>query len=175
MNITRFFVLFAALAVATVGHAADPTAARLAAIEDEQAISRLLSGDYPRALDERRWADYAALFTADGELSFAGQVIKGPAAIQIFFEAQPVPADAPSLHVISNPLIDVAGETATGGAYWQTIAYVDGRPGVQSAGRYQDVLKKVNGRWKFAKRAIVVDLAPQPVPAVRPPAAPAPR
>jgi len=173
MNSTRIFAVLAALAVATTAHAADSTAARLAAIEDDQAISRLMSGDYPRALDERRWADYAALFTADGELAFAGQVIKGPAAIQKFFEAQPVPADARSLHVISNPLINIAGDTATGGAYWQTIALVDGRPAVQSAGRYEDALKKVNGRWMFAKRAIVVDLAPPPV--VRPPAAPAPR
>ena len=173
MNSTRAFLVFAALALANGAHAADSTAAKLAAIEDEQAISRLLSGDYPRALDERRWADYAALFTVDGELSFAGQVIKGPAAIQKFFEAQPVPADARSLHVISNPLVNVAGDTATGGAYWQTIAFVDGRPAVQSAGRYEDVLKKVNGRWRFAKRAIVVDLAPPP--AVRPPASPAAR
>jgi hypothetical protein len=34
---------------------------------------------------------------------------------------------------------------------------VNGAPGVAAAGRYEDTLRKVNGRWKFAKRSILVD------------------
>ncbi len=102
------------------------------------------------------------LFTTDGELSFSGQTFKSAAAIQKFFESQPAPTGGGSLHVISNLLYTVSGETATGGAYWETLTIVDGHPAVQTAGRYQDVLKKVNGRWKFAKRVVVTDLAAPP-------------
>ena len=40
----------------------------------------------------------------------------------------------------------------------------NGAPGVVVAGHYDDTLRKVDGRWLFSKRAIVIDYA-APAPA----------
>jgi 3-phenylpropionate/cinnamic acid dioxygenase small subunit len=170
------------LGVARVALASDAPDARLAALEDRMAIEKLMTGDYPRALDQRRWADYAALFTTDAELSFATASLKGSVAIQKYFETPrpspgnrppPQPGEIRTLHVVSNLSVHITGDVATAGAYWQTIGTADGRTVVLSAGHYDDVLKKVNGQWKFAKRAIVTDTAPPP--GVAAPGAPAAR
>ena len=169
MKPTLGLIFMALLAVGGQTRAAEPLDVRLGAIEDRQAIDQLLTGDYPRALDLRQWPDYAALFTADGELTFAGRTLKGPAEIEKFFNTfrvssstpPPRPGEIRTLHVVSNLSFRIEGDTAVGGAYWETIGVTEGRPAVLSAGRYEDVLKKEHGRWKFAKRAIVSDLAPR--------------
>ena len=37
---------------------------------------------------------------------------------------------------------------------------MNGAPGVVIAGRYEDTLRKVNGRGQIAKRDIVIEFAP---------------
>jgi SnoaL-like domain len=158
------------LAVCASSSAAESTTAQLQAIGDRQAIEQLLTGDYPRALDQRRWADYAALFTSDGKLTFAGRTLEGPAAIEKFFLTSQPPAAGPppkpgeirTMHIVSNLSFKIDGDSAVGSAYWQTIGLSDGHPAVLSAGHYEDVLKKVGGQWKFAKRVIASDLARPP-------------
>jgi hypothetical protein len=159
------------LGVCASSNAADSTATSLQAIGERQAIEQLLTGDYPRALDQRRWADYAALFTSDAKLTFAGRTLEGPAAIEKFFVnftspssavPPPRPGEIRTLHIVSNLSFKIAGDSAVGSAYWQTIGLSDGHPAVLSAGHYEDVLKKVGGQWKFAKRVIASDLASPP-------------
>ncbi|MEO8313353.1 MAG: nuclear transport factor 2 family protein [Pseudomonadota bacterium] len=175
MNLFAKVIACTTLCVAGNVFAADAPDARLAALEERMAIEKLMTGDYPRALDLRRWADYAALFTSDADLSFASATLHGAAAIQKYFETPrpspgnrppPKPGEMRTLHIVSNLSFNVKGDTATGGAYWQTIGTTDGRAAVLAAGHYDDVLKKVNGQWKFAKRAIVTDTAPPPGAAV---------
>lgn len=134
----------------------------IAALVDRQAIDQLVEGDYPRALDGRDWDAYAGTYTEDGELSLGGQTAKGRAEIKKFVAA--LPNDNPVIHVISNLSYKLAGDTAAGGAYWQDIGLVNGAPGVVVAGHYDDTLRKVDGRWLFSKRAIVIDYA-APAPA----------
>jgi hypothetical protein len=158
--------------------AADSLEARLAAAEDRAAIEKLVVGDYPRALDQRRWAEYGALFTSDGALTMRDRTITGPAEIEKFMSSfrspraasqpPPRPGEIRTLHVVTNVSFTIKGNTAVGGAYWQTIGVADGRTSVLSAGHYEDVLQKQGGVWKFAKRAIVSDLAP-PTAAPTPP------
>src|SRR5215471_13168592 len=74
-----------AIAAAVPTRAADSLEARLTAAEDRAAIEKLLTGDYPRALDQRHWADYAALFTSDGALTMRDRTIVGPTEIEKFF------------------------------------------------------------------------------------------
>jgi uncharacterized lipoprotein YmbA len=70
---------------------------QLQTVAERQAIEQMLTGDYPRALDQRLWAQYAALFTSDGKLTFAGRTLEGPAAIEKFFlTAGSAPAPAAS-------------------------------------------------------------------------------
>lgn len=167
-------LLLLGLGSTVTAHAAEPSAARLSAIADRQEIEQLMTGDYPRALDEHHWGPYAALFTADAQLSFSGQSLTGSAAIERFFVAQEASKGSVTatnashdLHVVTNLSIHLEGNTATAGAYWQSIGQRDGHPVVLSAGHYDDVLRKVDGHWKFAKRVIVTDVAAPATPAPR--------
>lgn len=130
--------------------------ARLQRIEDEKAIERLLL-EYGRTLDARDFAAYAALFAADGVWKGAQGAYTGPREIQtqmekIFTDAA---ADIPrgqNFHVMSDFVIDVQGDRAT--ARSKFIFYkLDGRkPVAEVAGRYEDVLIRVGGAWKFLSR-----------------------
>jgi hypothetical protein len=135
-----------------------PTDPRIAALVDRQAIDQLVAGDYPHALDTQNWEAYADKFTDDGELSLGEQSAKGRQGIIGMVSA--LPQDNRVIHVISNLSYRLEGDTAVGGAYWQDIGLVGGAPGVVVAGRYEDALRKVNGEWKFSKRAIVIEFAP---------------
>ena len=133
----------------------DPNVARLV---DQQAIAQLIAGTYPNALDKGDFDTYAALYTEDGELTLQGNTVKGRAAIKAFVAA--LPTEPRVIHPITNLSYKVDGDTATGGAYWQDVGLVNGAPGVVIAGRYEDMLRKVNGQWQIAKRGIVTEFAP---------------
>lgn len=150
---TRIGLLIALLLSA--GCAQQPDA-QLQAMVDRQAIDQLVAGDYPRALDAQDWDAYVAHFTADGELSLGPQTAKGSVEIKQLLEGLPPERIN---HVISNLSYRIDGDTATGGSYWQDIGLVNGAPGVIVAGHYDDTLRKVDGEWKFTKRAIVIDFA----------------
>jgi hypothetical protein len=174
MNDAKKIVALVTLGAVSPSFAADSLEARLAASEDRAAIEKLVTGDYPRALDLRKWADYAALFTSDGALTMRDKTVTGPAEIEKYFinfrsptaasQPPPKPGEIRTLHIVTNLSFTITGDTAVGGAYWQTIGLSDGHPSVLSAGHYEDVLKKQAGKWKFAKRVIVSDLA-RPTPA----------
>ena len=170
MNNAKKIMTLVALGALSPAFAADTLEARLAASEDRAAIEKLITGDYPRALDYRKWADYAALFTSDGALTMRDKTVTGPAEIEKYFinfrspsagsRPPPQPGEIRTLHIVTNVSFTITGDTAVGGAYWQTIGVADGHTSVLSAGHYEDVLKKQGGKWKFAKRKIVSDLAP---------------
>jgi hypothetical protein len=167
---------------------ADSASSRLQQVADRQAIEQLLTGDYPRALDHADWKAYAALFTEDGELSAGGSATptRGRAAIEAQFSRPRAPTAAPATppppnpcpvqpgkprtqHVVTNLTVQINGDTATDQAYWMTLSTRECRSVVAGSGHYEDELKKVAGKWYFAKRAIIDDLPPR---TPRPPAAP---
>jgi uncharacterized protein (TIGR02246 family) len=157
---SRIF-LPAALALLTAACRPAPSTAPdpdVAGLVDRQAIDQLIAGDYPRALDSHDYAAYAALFTEDGELSLQGQTARGRQAVQAFVAA--LPTEPRVIHVISNLSYRIEGDTATGGAYWQDIGNVGSNVGVLVAGHYDDTLRKVDGRWRIAKRDIVIEFLP---------------
>ncbi len=162
---------------ATDARAADDFATRLSVLEDRMAIEQLVTGDYPRALDEVRYKDYAALFTADGELVIPGlATLKGPDAIYKFLSTpgvwdppsppgarkrppSPLPKANEVKHIATDLSYTVNGTSAIGGAYFVEITLVGDKPQVL-AGRYRDELRKVNGHWKFSRRTILLDVPP---------------
>jgi len=137
--------------------AAAATQARLHAIEDRQAIERLLV-DYGRTLDDRDFAAYAGLFARDGEWKGALGSYHGPAAIQaamekIFTEAA---ADIPkgrNFHVMSNFRIDIQGDRATAHSTFIFYKLKGSTPEPAVAGRYEDEFIRENGAWRFFRRA----------------------
>jgi uncharacterized protein (TIGR02246 family) len=149
---------FAALGAAGCQPAAPPPDPNLARLVDQQAIAELIAGTYPHALDTGDFDAYAALYTEDGELTLQGNTVKGRAAIKAFVAA--LPTEPRVIHPITNLSYEVDGDTATGGAYWQDVGLVNGAPGVVVAGRYEDTLRKVDGKWQIAKRGIVIEFAP---------------
>src|SRR5262245_2657217 len=145
-------------ALACAAQASAPTSleARLQRMEDEKAIERVLL-EYGRTLDARDFAAYAALFAADGQWKGAQGAYKGPKEIQEQMEKTftAAAADIPkgqNFHVMSDFVIDVQGDRAT--ARSKFIFYkLDGRkPVAEVAGRYEDVLIRVGGAWKFLAR-----------------------
>jgi uncharacterized protein (TIGR02246 family) len=147
-----------ALMFTAAAHAAAPTVieSRMQRIEDQQAIERLLL-DYGRTLDNRDFAAYAALFAADGQWKGALGTYKGPKEIQaamekIFTDAA---ADIPkgrNFHVMSNFIIDVQGDRATARSHFIFYKLDGSKPVAEVAGRYEDVLVRVGGAWKFQQR-----------------------
>ncbi|HWW63710.1 MAG TPA: nuclear transport factor 2 family protein [Sphingomonadaceae bacterium] len=131
-----------------------------AAIEDLQAR-------YMFALDWQDPDQYAATFTEDAVLDWAGGVVSGREAIReecvgmrAYFlqlaEAH-APKRRPRLrHFITNVTVKVEGDRAFGRAYWFEIDN-DTRnrwPYVGGYGHYSDELRKVEGEWLFSRRRI---------------------
>jgi uncharacterized protein (TIGR02246 family) len=130
--------------------------ARLRRMEDERAIERLLV-EYGRTLDSRDFAAWSALFTEDGEWQGAQGGYKGRTQLRtsmekIFTDAA---ADIPkgrNFHAMSNFIIDVQGDRATASSKFVFYKLDGSKPVAEVAGRYEDMLVRVGGAWKFRKR-----------------------
>jgi uncharacterized protein (TIGR02246 family) len=146
-------------AFATGAAAAAPTTGgdlRIQRIEDQMAIERLLV-EYGRTLDNRDFAAYSRLFARDGEWRGALGAYRGPATIKatmekIFTDAA---ADIPkgsNFHVMSNFIIDVQGDRATARSTFIFYKLDKAKPVAEVAGRYEDVLVREDGAWRFLLR-----------------------
>ena len=129
--------------------------ARVRRMEDTDAIGRLLL-EYGRTLDARDFAAYAALFAPEGEWKGALGTYKGPKDIQaamerIFANATDIPKGS-NFHVMSNFIIDVQGDRATARSMFVFYRMEGNKPVAEVAGRYEDVLVRVGGTWKFLQR-----------------------
>jgi hypothetical protein len=171
-------------------------AARVQYLEDEREIQNLLIA-YERTLDTRDFKAYSELFTKDGEWSGGmGTAKGGPQAVYDLMTRgrggngrnAAAGGNAPAAggatgggrqatigwgstyHIMSNFKVDINGDTATASSRWTFITAARG-PGINLAGRYEDVLEREDGRWKFKKRLALNEVSP---PAAAPAAAAAP-
>jgi SnoaL-like domain len=126
-----------------------------------------LQARYLFALD---WQDpelYASTFTSDGVLVWAGGTVNGRVAItREMHQAKDVDARAAAgvaplrparrRHFISNVVLRVEGDKATGRAYWFEFNddMRDRRPYLGAYGHYEDQLRRIDGRWLFSRRQI---------------------
>ena len=134
---------------------------------DDRAMIEDLQARYLFAFD---WGDaegYANTFAEDGILNYGGGEFKGREAIRKFMEpgdnrgeqSEPsVPeGERPRVgrHIISNIVVKVDGDRATGRAYWTHMTTgPTGYGTVDFFGHYEDDMVKVNGEWLFARRHI---------------------
>jgi uncharacterized protein (TIGR02246 family) len=135
-------------------------AARLQRLEDIEEI-RILLTDYGRLLDSRDLAGYSRLFAKDGEWVGGFGTAQGPAGILAFMEKNlgTGPNRNGSYHILSNFEIEVKGDAATAWSRWTFIVPgADGKPVLSQAGRYDDILVRENGRWRFKRRTAANDL-----------------
>jgi uncharacterized protein (TIGR02246 family) len=159
------FVLVA-LAIAQTPRGSDTAslAARLQRLEDVEEIRALLL-DYGRLLDSRDLAGYSKLFAKDGEWVGGFGSAKGPEAILAFMQKNlgTGPNRNNSFHILSNFKIEVKGDTATAWSRWTFITPgADGKPVISQAGRYDDILVREDGRWKFKRRSASNDIPAMP-------------
>lgn len=128
--------------------------AELQELRDRAAIHDLLLA-YGRTIDERDFDAFGALFTADGE--YAGN--KGPEAIAAgmrrTFAANPLGFREPNFHVFFNETIEVEGSHATARSMSLYVVPDDaGGYRIALMAAYEDDLVKVDGAWKFRRRAV---------------------
>jgi hypothetical protein len=134
----------------------------------DRALIEDLQARYLFALDFRDAAAYAATFTEDGVLDYGAGEIRGRQAIHDMVvglrqraEEQRA-ADTSGLrpaagrHSISNIVVGIEGDRATGRAYWFAMNNNNPERSAQlsSYGHYEDELVKVNGEWLFSHRKI---------------------
>jgi uncharacterized protein (TIGR02246 family) len=132
--------------------------AQVETLQSREAI-RALYVDYGRTLDERDFAGFARLFTADAEFVGGNGTATGPDAIAANLQGSLSRAAGPDLHVFTNEKIDVQGERATAisrGAW--VVQAEDGRPRTAIYATYRDELAVEDGAWKFRRRQIVGDI-----------------
>ena len=143
---------------------------RVQVLEDREAIRSLLL-DYSRHVDGRNWTAFADLFAEDGGTWDGGMgVARGQQAIIEMMENsignQPnVGAGGngmSNLHLNSNEMIDVQGDSATALSKWVFVMTAeDGGPALVVVGHYDDQLVRENGQWKFQLRTVYADISRQ--------------
>ena len=131
---------------------------------DRQDIQELLT-EYMRRLEARDWNRYAELFATNGELHFNDNHFVGSQVIRESMTklapSDPKTPPPAAADLLTNVSITVTGETATSMSRWTGIQLgADNKPAVTRAGHYEDTLVREDGRWKFQKRIVHVDVTP---------------
>ncbi|MFO7324403.1 MAG: nuclear transport factor 2 family protein [Pseudomonadota bacterium] len=166
MRTCRLAACFAAsaLALAACGRA------DVSSYGEDRAKIEDLQARYLFAFD---WGDadgYANTFTEDGVLNFGWGEIRGRDAIRAFIAGdgeRPEPPEGQrrrvGRHIISNIVVKVDGDRATGRAYWthMTTNENDGYGTVDFFGHYEDEMVKVDGEWLFSRRHIYNEAIPE--------------
>lgn len=155
---------FAAIAMAL---AVSPASADGSYAED-RALIEDLQARYLFALDFRDAEAYAATFTEDGLLDYGAGQLRGRDAIRDMVAGMRAGAEeqaaedtsglrpAAGRHNITNIVLDIDGDTATGVSYWFHMGNDNPERAAQlnSFGHYEDELVKVDGEWLFSVRKI---------------------
>src|SRR6185369_8312448 len=156
-------LLISVTLITAQGRTDESAAARLQRLEDTEQIRTLLL-DYGRFLDARDLPAYSRLFAKDGEWVGGFGSAKGPDGILAFMRQNLGTGTNPgnTFHILSNVEIEVKGDTATAWSRWTFVTPgADGKPVISQAGRYDDMVVREDGRWKFKRRIASNDIPAQ--------------
>lgn len=138
---------------------------------DDRAMIEDLQARYLFAFDWNDADGYAGTFAEDGILDFGWGEIRGRQAIRDFIdppgESRPAPTgerprEGIGRHIISNIVVKIDGDKATGRAYWTHMTTgPTGYGTVDFFGHYEDEMVKVNGEWLFSKRYVFNEAIPE--------------
>ncbi len=128
------------------------------AIEDHEEIRQLIAR-YCHLVDSHQAAGWAALFTEEGVLDAGGTKVEGIQALESFAESlRGVYETHPMRHVVTNVVIDINGDDARSQSYIQVL-----NPGPSTSigmtGIYDDILRRVDGEWRFVQRRMTPDVS----------------
>ena len=123
-------------------------------LADNRDAIRDLLARYTYNGDRGRVAALAACFADDGVLEFPGARAEGREAIvAALTSGERNPARTFVRHHITNPLIDLDGDTGSARSYFNV--YSDNGP--DHSGTYGDRLVRTPEGWRFAHRRVRVD------------------
>jgi uncharacterized protein (TIGR02246 family) len=134
---------------------------RLRRLEDAEEIRRLVQ-EYRQHLDARDLVAYGWLFAEDGEWLGGTGYGRSPAGITAMLTER-LPARTAdrqsSWHLLTDPVITVTGDRATGQLTWAWVGRGDGDvPVMRLLGHYDDIYVRENGRWRFQSRIAHTDI-----------------
>jgi len=166
---TRYLAVLAALLLATAPAQAQTYAPSYA---QDRAEIEDLQARYLFAIDYFDWDAYVATFAEDGELEFASGTSTGREAIRAavtrfsegigrFYHTEDG-KPAKLRHIILQTAIRVEGDRAWSRSQWLEMANhgPGDEPKIGTYGMYEDELKRVDGRWLFAKRRVLNEFIP---------------
>jgi uncharacterized protein (TIGR02246 family) len=131
---------------------------RVGRLEDVQAI-KSLHRSFTRAVADREFTDLADYFCSDAVIDMRRHgPISGRNAIAEHFAGMAAVPLAGAGYVLSSPVIDVDGDTATGTWTWHRLyaepsvdAQHDGLRVAWQEGRYQCHYRRTDAGWRFAR------------------------
>lgn len=125
-------------------------------LEDERAITAVLLR-YATAIDRRDWALFHSCFAADLEADYPGFGHWHDAEAITAFMAQAHAALGPTLHRLSNIVIEGEGDEAIAQSYVDALLMPGEADGQvhQAAGRYEDRLVRTAAGWKISRRRFI--------------------
>ena len=123
--------------------------------DDVVAIQQLYSL-YCIACDDGDGPTFADCYTADGFVEMGRKPTTGHEQLAEFAES--VVQRFPGIrHAVTNVYADGDGDEAWGRAYLRTYS-AEGESTFQGmTGRYRDILRRVDGKWRFAERHFTRD------------------
>jgi len=146
------------LAASTAAPGVESTLADRIAIED------MVTRYYGNFGKQDAADDFGAFYTEDAVFDVNGIVSKGRKAIEGFYTASAEEGDAPAAQgtfhmMISNPVIDVNGDTATAEFMWTGVinSGIQDPPRLLEQGREYDLLVRQDGQWRIKKRTVIAD------------------
>jgi len=128
-----------------------PPDALLQELTDREAI-RDLACRYAHHVWQKQVAAAVELFTEDGEMDTGEPpLLRGRAALLEAYKR--MLGDGHFQPFVSNHVISLAGDEASGTCYLDLRATADGRSMIGS-GYYEDRYRRVDGEWKFRSRKL---------------------
>lgn len=130
-------------------------------IEDKFAIEELI-GIYNQAIDQGRYEDFLACWCEDGVFHGLGGPYVGKAAIRRFTDGydQQYRLRLNGLrHFTVNIVSRIDSDRATSSSHLQLVTTGSKGAHILFTGRYEDELRRVDGRWLFASRRLHQDMA----------------
>ena len=129
-------------------------------IEDKFAIEERI-GIYNQAIDEGRYEDFLACWCEDGVFHGLGGPYVGKAGIRKFtdgYDANYRLRLNGLRHFTVNIVSRIDGDRARSSSHLQLV--ITGAKGahILFTGRYEDELRRVDGAWLFARRALHQDM-----------------
>ncbi len=139
--------------------------ARIARLEAESEILRALFR-YCQYMDSRSHKRWVALFASDGVLDVRyrsrnrslNHRERGHKALEKWVIGYSSRRPAPQRHMLTSPVVEVRGNTATAASYFATLDEYDEGPRVVASGLYKDRFAQERGRWVIKERRVEVAL-----------------